>query len=232
MSLFALIHGSMHGGWCWQHLARELEQRGHEVLAPDLPCDDPEAGLAEYAATVEVELGNASDAILVGHSLGGRTLPVIASRRSVSRMVFLCCVPIPLGPVEPDAFAQMVTAEYASAQIETRADGARRMVSASARDVFFNDCDEETARWAAAALRWQTEKPLSEPSPIARWPDVPLGVILTRDDRAVRLDWALQQARKWLSGADPILLHGSHSPFLSRPAALADVLVEPIPKLR
>ncbi len=159
MSLFALIHGAMHGGWCWQRLVSELEKRGHEVVAPDLPCDDREAGLAEYAATVEAELGSASDVILVGHSLGGRTLPVIASRRPVSRVIFLCCVPIPLGPIEPDAFAQMVTEEYASAQIETRADGARRMEPASARNVFFNDCDEETARWAAAELRWQTEKP-------------------------------------------------------------------------
>ena len=140
-------------------------------------------------------------------------------------MVFLCCVPIPLGPIETEDFAQMITTEFASAKNQTRADGARLMEHASARAVFFHDCDAETARWASTSLRWQGSKPLSEPSPIESWPDVPIGVILTRDDRAVRLDWALPEARKWLSGADPILLDGSHSPFLSRPRALADALL-------
>ena len=29
MACFVLIHGSMHGGWCWQELVRELERGTH-----------------------------------------------------------------------------------------------------------------------------------------------------------------------------------------------------------
>ena len=79
MSVFALVHGSMHGGWCWRNLIPELERRGHSAISLDLPCEDTEAGLAQYAATVETHLGEAGvgdDLVLVGHSLGSRTIPV------------------------------------------------------------------------------------------------------------------------------------------------------------
>lgn len=225
VSVFALVHGSMHGAWCWRDLIPELERRGHRALAADLPCDDGSAGLAEYAAAVEAQLGAARDVILVGHSMGGRTLPAVASHRPVSRLIFLCCVPTALGPIDPDTFSGMVTDEYATAEWLERADGARRMEAKSAVEIFYHDCDPQTADWAAAQLRWQGPKPLSEPSPIERWPDVPRDVILARNDRAVRMTWARSEALEWLDGREPILMDGSHSPFLSRPADLADVLV-------
>ena len=52
MTAFVLVHGGYHGGWCWQPLVDELARRGHSSIAPDLPCDDPDAGYAEYVATV------------------------------------------------------------------------------------------------------------------------------------------------------------------------------------
>ncbi len=226
MTLFALIHGSMHGSWCWSELVRELERLGHAAVGPDLPCEDPSAGLDRYADVVEQHLGDGHDIVLVGHSLGGRTLPVLATRRRVRRMIFLCCVPTPLGPIDPASFEGMVTEEFARAQVEERADGTRRMLPASAERVFYGDCPPEVARASARQLRFQGPKPLAEAAPIERWPDVPFDVILARDDRAVRGDWALPEARRWLGDREPWLLAGSHSPFLSRPAALARLLVE------
>jgi hypothetical protein len=43
------------------------------------------------------------------------------------------------------------------------------------------------------------------------------------DDRIVRPEWSRRIARDWLT-ADLIELPGSDAPFLSRPAALAEVL--------
>ena len=48
----------------------ELEARGHVVHTPDLPCEDVDAGVEEYAAAVP-----AAD-VVVGHSLGGFTIPL------------------------------------------------------------------------------------------------------------------------------------------------------------
>ncbi len=229
MALFALVHGSMHGAFCWRDLIPELERLGHLAVAADLPCDDVAAGLGEYADAVLSCIAGlpGSDApILVGHSLGSRTIPVVAARRPGARMVFLCSVPTGAGAVDGEAFAGMVTPEYAAAPFEARADGARRIGAAAARQVFFGECDAGTAEWAARQLRWQGPRPLAEPAPIPEWPDSALEIVLAREDRAVRFDWARAQARRWLGGREPIVIPGDHSPFLSRPALLARTLAE------
>src|SRR5437588_7331172 len=83
MATFALVHGAWHGGWAWDLLAPELESRGHRVLAPDLPCEDPVAGAARYAEVVSDALGGERNAIVVGHSLGGVTIPLVPARMLV-----------------------------------------------------------------------------------------------------------------------------------------------------
>ena len=228
MALFALVHGSMHGAFCWRDLVPELERLGQLAVAPDLPCDDVGAGLSEYADAVEASLvgvpgGDAP--VLVGHSLGSRTIPVVAARRPRARMIFLCSVPTGAGAVDAQAFAGMVTPEYAAARVDERSDGARRMDAQAARRVFFGECGERAAGWAAGQLRWQGPRPLAEPAPFATWPEVPLDIILARDDRAVRFEWARAEALRGLAGREPKVIPGDHSPFLSRPALLAETLV-------
>lgn len=229
MANFVLVHGSMHGGWCWRDLVRELEERGHDAIAPDLPCEDVEAGLADYAAAVETELSakmRRGGFVLVGHSLGSRTLPVVAARYPGTGMVFLCSAPTALGPVDPEAFSGMVTEAYAAAEFEERSDGATRISRAMARPLFFDDCDEVTAIWAARQLRWQGSKPLMEASPLADWPEGPMHMIVTQDDRVARIEWLLDEAQKWMPGSAPVVLPGGHSPMLSRPAILAQALID------
>ena len=58
MSTFVLIHGAGDGGWYWHLVEAELRGRGHDVVAPDLPCED-DAGLEDYAdAVVEAVVGD------------------------------------------------------------------------------------------------------------------------------------------------------------------------------
>ncbi len=72
VATFVLIHGGGDVGWYWHLVERELRQRGHDTLAPDLPCDDDSAGLAEYADTVLPTTGPRTPA----------SMPSWASRRS------------------------------------------------------------------------------------------------------------------------------------------------------
>ena len=78
-----LVHGGGHGAWCWERLTPELEALGHRVIAMDLPIEDSAATFDDYAnivcaATQDVA---GADLILVGHSIGGQTVPVVAARR-------------------------------------------------------------------------------------------------------------------------------------------------------
>ena len=45
---------------------------------PDLPSEDTELGLEDYADTIDGALGDADDVVLVPHSLGGLVGPVVA----------------------------------------------------------------------------------------------------------------------------------------------------------
>jgi|HubBroStandDraft_6_1064221.scaffolds.fasta_scaffold152814_2 pimeloyl-ACP methyl ester carboxylesterase len=231
MSTFALVHGGAHGGWCWELVVPELERLGHSVVAPDLPFEDEEAGARAWADTVVDALeGEGDDVVVVGHSLGGMTVPVVASLRPVRRMVFLAAmVPVP-GMVyldylatEPDA----VTFSTATSlgQGELPEPGAAGVDWAAARDGFYQDCPEPVARRAWERLRPQSMTVFTERCPIDVWPDVPSTYILMTDDRAVNPAWSRRVAKDRI-GADLIELGGGHSPFYSRPVELAQVLAD------
>jgi hypothetical protein len=55
-------------GWYWHFVEAGLRERGHEVVAPDLPCDDDLADLRDYADMVVDAIGDRSDLVVVGQS--------------------------------------------------------------------------------------------------------------------------------------------------------------------
>ena len=221
------MHGAYHGGWCWDRLVAELGRLGHRAIAPDLPCDDPRAGHAEYTTAVvnAMDAGGAGgDAVLVGHSLGGFTIPLVAEQRRVKRLVFLCATPTISGGAANGPRPRKVTDAFA-AMARFRDDARRILLSPrDAWSAFYHDCDDATAAWAIARLRPQNARPMTDRWPLSRWPAAARSVILAREDRAVRFSSAVEAARVILEGGEPIVMEGSHSPFLSRPAELARIL--------
>lgn len=226
MTTFVLVHGGYHGGWCWELLVAELEARGHATIAPDLPCDDPDAGYAEYVATVLDAMGELSgpDVVLVGHSLGCYTVPLVAAVRPVGRLVLLCAVPaLPGEPIPMDSTA-VVTDDLINAPTYLDGRGLHMMSPNTFNHLFYEDCDAATAWAALVQLRPQATKPMTEPWPLTAWPDVAKTVVLTTDDRIVHLERGAAAARRLLGGAEPVILPGSHSVFLTQVGPLADLL--------
>jgi pimeloyl-ACP methyl ester carboxylesterase len=58
MATYVLIHGAGSDSWYWHLVRPELRAMGHEVVAPDLPCDDDAAGLSEYVDAVLDSIGD------------------------------------------------------------------------------------------------------------------------------------------------------------------------------
>jgi pimeloyl-ACP methyl ester carboxylesterase len=225
---FVLVHGAWHGAWCWERLVPELERRGARAIAVELPGDDPDAGLADYRDCVLAAIPDAEDVVLVGHSLGGVTVPLVAAARPLRALVLLCAlVPQPglslseLSEVEPELFPPgfgegLVRDEHGRSLWES---------AEAATATFYADCDADVARSAVARLRPQGRRASTDVCPLEAWPDVPPVSIVCTEDAAVGLDWARRTARERL-GVEPIELPGGHSPFLSRPALLAETLLE------
>jgi pimeloyl-ACP methyl ester carboxylesterase len=221
---FALVHGAYHGAWCWDLLRRELERDGHTTSAADLPCEDPDAGVERYAdAVVRSIPDSAGDVVLVGHSLAGLTIPVLAERTPALMTVYVCALlPVP-GKSFDDQHAEIATGFEPSEKPVGHPDGSASWPERGAIEVFYHDCDLATATAAARRLRRQHWRATQEVTPLRRWPAVPSAYIVCADDRAVSPDYGRRASRELLA-TDPVEMTGGHSPFLSRPRELAAVL--------
>ena len=229
MSTFALVHGAWHGAWCWERLTPELEGLGHRVIAMDLPIDDSSASFDDYADTVcaAIEDVSGEDLILVGHSMGGQTVPIVAARRLLRHLVYLCGVP----PIPGRPFVQqmadesdMLNPDYTQGLSEKDSEGRRSWIDKElTRFHLLADCDETTASATFDRLRPQSIAPYMVPCSLPAYPDVDTTYVVCVEDRMVNPDWSRRIAHEWLD-AELIELPGSHSPFLSRPRDLADVL--------
>jgi len=205
----------------------ELESRGHEARAIDLPSDDPALGCADYAAVVAAATADAGDGlVVVGHSLAGLTIPLVAAARPVALLVYLCALlPRPGRSLveqlreEPEIFAP----GFPAAVGRDEAGRSYWTDPAAAIDAFYPDGAPEDAAAAAARMRPQGRPPSIEPFPLEALPDVPCASVLARQDRCVTPDWSRRAARERL-GVEAVELPGGHSPFLTRPAELADLL--------
>ena len=78
MATFVLIYGGGGSAWDWHLLVPELSGAGHDVVVPELPIEDRSAGFAEFCETVVSAIGDRSDLVVVGHSYGAFTAPLIA----------------------------------------------------------------------------------------------------------------------------------------------------------
>jgi pimeloyl-ACP methyl ester carboxylesterase len=221
-----LIHGSFHGAWCWERLRPQLEQRGHRVIAVDLPIAAPGKGATEYAQTVVDSLGDADEPVVVAHSMGGLVAPLVAAQREVRSLIFLAAFMPKVGmsaqaqrgeePIDPPVLPS-------TAQWSDFGDNVWGVGPDTATELFYSDLPAETAQWAVSQLRPQCYDVIHEVTPLQAWPDIRSGVIVCEDDRAINPDWVRAAARDRL-GVEAVRIPGSHSPFLSRPAELAALI--------
>ncbi|GIE91208.1 alpha/beta hydrolase [Actinoplanes regularis] len=211
MATFVLIHGAGDVGWYWHLVTAELRARGHDTVAPDLPCSDDAAGLPEYVDTVVDAIGDRTDLVVVGQSLGGFTAPLVCDRVAVDLLVLVA----PMIPAPGEAPTDYWTA--------TRYGDEARDQYDDTIDLFYQDVPPELAAEALRRAPGQSTTRMAEPSPMLAWPDVPTRVLSCRDDRLLPTGYLRRVARDRL-GITPDEMDGGHTPALSRPHDLANRL--------
>lgn len=221
MSTFVLIHGGGDAGWSWHLVAAELVARGHEVVAPDLPADDESLTLEDYADSVVAAVGQRGDVVVVGHSFGAFTAPLVAERLSADLLVLVAGM-IP-APGEPPERWWSESGYLAAAEAQAAIDG-----GLTGNDdpyvSFYHDVPRELAD---EALRRERAHPsaaaMEEPWPRERWPEVPTRFIVFADDRFFPPSFLRDLARERL-GVVADEVPGGHCAMLSRPMELAELL--------
>jgi Alpha/beta hydrolase family len=218
MATYVLIHGAADSGWFWHLLEAELRNRGHDVVAPDLPCDDDSAGLSEYADTVVDAIGDRTGLVVVAQSFGGFTAPLVCDRVPVDLLVLLAgMVPSPGEP--PGDWWANTGYQQARREQDERDGGAPDDDIA----LFLHDVPPVLAAEAMRRGRDQSATPMETPWPLRAWPKVPTRFLLCRDDRFFPAPFLRRVVRDRL-GITPDEIDGSHCVALSRPNELADRL--------
>ncbi len=216
---FILVHGLGHGGWCWERTKAELEARGHEVAAPDLPL----TSLTDDADTVARLVEEHSPAVLVGHSYGGLVISYAAARTrgTISHLVYLAAAMI---APEEDYFALMAEHGTPLSANLIENDGTWLTVSPdNAAQAFYNECDEQTTQAAVARLRPTSVNchMVTEPIPTP-WQHTNSLYIVCAKDGAMPPGAQRVLAEKAAKVAE---IDTDHSPFLSANEELCDVLL-------
>lgn len=218
MATYVLIHGAADVAWYWHLVAAELRQRGHDVVAVDLPCDDDSAGLAEYAETVVDAIGDRSDLVVVAQSFGGFTAPLVCDRVPVDLLVLVAGM-VPL-PGEPPGDWWANTGYKQASPEQTERDGSPTSGDEEIIATFLHDVPPDLAAEAMKRVRDQSGTPFEQPWPLAAWPEVPTKFLLCRDDRVFPAEFMRLVVRERL-GITPDEIDGGHCIALSRPRELA-----------
>jgi pimeloyl-ACP methyl ester carboxylesterase len=223
MPTIVLVHGAWHGSWCWQRVTPLLEQRGLTVRTVDLPSVGASPGvlinLSADAAAVEAVLDDiAGPVVLCGHSYGGMVISHVAAK-NVVRLVYLCA----FMPAEGESLVSAGGGHHAP-WIQGL-DGGRILPDpAQAGAVFYGDCDSAVQLWAKSQLRPQSAATAVEPVPQPAWRNIPSTYVICANDMAIPV--ALQRNVFAPRASQVLELQASHSPFLSQPEAVANLLAQ------
>jgi pimeloyl-ACP methyl ester carboxylesterase len=226
-----LVHGAWHGAWCWDPVLPGLAASGIPTVAVDLPGHGasvaPLGDLASDAAALRASIDAVGGpVIVVAHSYGGAVASVgAAGCPAVRHLVFVAA--FPLAPGESCTSAAIGEVPSGAGESSLRgvlrpsSEGMITLDPEAAVTALYNECSASAAAWAASRLGPQARAELEGTAPEAAWEEIPSTYVVCTRDRAVAP--ALQRVLA-ARCTTTIELATDHSPFLSRPTEMVEIL--------
>jgi pimeloyl-ACP methyl ester carboxylesterase len=222
---YILVHGAWSAAWVWRDVGAELTRREALWTVVDLPSSTPGAHpntyLADDAREV-IEVANLEGpVVLVGHSYGGAVVTEAAEQIPNLRAIIYVAAIVPeLGHSTTGVSRMVDTPTMLDAAIDNEGDYLT-LKPVLAKEALFQDCSDEVADWAVSQLTPQTTASLRSPR-TAFDVDVPTYYLRCALDNAV--DPGLQELLA--AKCDEVaVLNSGHTPMLSQPEALCDLLL-------
>jgi pimeloyl-ACP methyl ester carboxylesterase len=236
MARFVLVHGAFHGAWCWEPVMSELKAARHTAVAIDLPgCGDDATPVADvtldaYAERVCEALGTDEEpAVLVGHSMGGIAITQAAARcpDRIASLVYVAAF-LPADGQSLVDLTQLPEGAGDMVQANMVVEGdppVATMPSDVALEAFYGMCDPERAAWGVERIRAQALAPFVTPVSLGDREQAgpPSYYVIALQDRSIPPALQRRMAHERAT-AEVAELDCDHSPFLSAPAALGNLL--------
>lgn len=238
MATFVLVHGSWHGGWCFDLVRARLEAAGHDVVAPDLPGmggDEAELRAATLQGWADFVAGLCRGArqrpvVLAGHSRGGLVVSQAAEAapEAIDALVYICAMMLPDGMSRAEFKALEEANPAFDAIVSPVCGGAGTVVDAArAPAVFAQLSPPDAVARAMARLVAEPHGPRSTPLHLTpgRFGRLPRTYVECTEDRTIPIS-SQRRMQALVPGARVVTLAADHSPYLSMPEALADALLD------
>jgi pimeloyl-ACP methyl ester carboxylesterase len=207
-------------------LTPHLQAHALAVQLLELPSMDSTvpAGLAQDAAHLSAVLSRiVGPVVLCGHSYGGTVIAAADTGRTDVRQLIYLCAYLPQQGESVESSLRNAGERRPGHWVRRLPDGRTRVDAERAAALFYNDCAEPTRSWAAAQLRPQWGQALSAPAgpPVGR--RHASTYVVCSEDRV--LAPRIQRQIYGTRAQRVVTLSSGHSPFLSQPQQLAQMLV-------
>jgi pimeloyl-ACP methyl ester carboxylesterase len=203
-----------------------LDARGVPSVAPDLPMTTLDRDAAVLSAALAEIRG---DAIVVSHSWGGSvaTLGAIGAP-NVRHLIYIAAVLTEAGhPTLSPSPVPVKGRETLRPKVVIETDTATVIDREVSLAAFYHDVEPSLARQAASRLRpfQKTGYAIVDTDAVAAWRTVPTTYVVCADDRMIHPDTQREMAAAAAAaGAEVLEWPSSHSPFLSHPGLVADLV--------
>jgi pimeloyl-ACP methyl ester carboxylesterase len=237
MASFILIHGSWHGGWCFDPVRDILENEGHEVIAPDLPGmggDEAALRAVSLQGWADFAVGLCRHAcqrpvVLAGHSRGGLVISQAAETApdAIDALVYICAMMLPDGMSRAEFKGMEGPNPPFDAIISPVFGGAGTVVDpVGAPAVFAQLSPPEAVASFMARLMTEPHGPRATPLSLTdeRFGSIPRTYVECAQDRTIPIE-SQRKMQSLVPGAAVVTLDADHSPYLSRPEELAMALI-------
>jgi pimeloyl-ACP methyl ester carboxylesterase len=204
-------------------LAR-LDELGVPAVALELPLTSLHADADHVRAALD-GLPGGDGVVLVGHSYGGAVITDAGTHPAVEHLVYVSAFALDTSErVDLDIVPGGEGSELGEA-VRLDGDGNAVLDLAAVPEVFYGDCEPVDVERALALLRPQPLDTWRQTPRAVAWRERPSTYVVCTGDRALPVAWQRNIAAR-IPGVAVVELPGaSHSPFLSRPGELVDVLV-------
>lgn len=223
-----LVHGHMHGAWCWEKVVDGLAALGVKAIAVDLPGrganKDREIGLPDSLKVID-EAISALDGpiVLCGHSSAGVPISWAATQNDrISDVVYVAAIL----PLEDESMAGVMEATMKRVGHRMRFENGYSTVASfqDAVDMMYDDCTPHDARRAFDRLIPEPFSGMPEPdgaTSIARWEHARMTYVICARDAS----FAAEHQRVIAARAHNVVEWPTgHSPWLSQPQLCIDLL--------
>ena len=214
-----LIHGAWADGSCWSKVVLLLRDKGYNVTAAQIPLTSLADDIWVTQRLLSAQKG---PTVLVGHSYGGAVITGAANNApDVKALVYITAFGLDEGE-SLDSLSKQGPAPAGAAAIEADDNGYLWINREKFHSAFAADATNDEAYVMAAVQKPLHVAAFTGEESAAAWKTIPSWYLVCTNDQMIPPPAQELMAKRM--GATVKSVASSHSPFVSHPEAVAEVI--------